>query len=284
MKKQLGLWLSSALVLSMWAGVAGLDAASAATSPKSVTTCLNNTTGAVRLLLKGLCSTTEKKIAWSRSTKVKVSGAMAICTNIKSGQSRILSKGICIKKTELKSVWVKVVVKSTSTMPTTLACATGGACTVGSVGPGGGLVIYVSEVVQAWGARIEIAPVSWHGTVEDPQMAWCDVLNADLPTKPEVGTGATNTALIVSKCSSGAAVATQAYRGGGKSDWFLPSREELRLMYLYAKATKKGGFAADYWSSSQDGASYAFLQNLGNGGEWLSLKRENRYVRPIRVF
>ena len=155
---------------------------------------------------------------------------------------------------------------------------------IGDVGPGRGLVFYVADSLNSWGRYLEVAPNTWQGGTEDPTMAWCNVINTLIPTKPDIGTGASNTAAMISQCSSGAAVSAYAYKGGGKSDWFLPSKEELNQMYLFSYKTKKGGFAAYYWSSSADGASYVFEQNLTNGDLLLAVKSRILYVRPIRAF
>ena len=40
------------------------------------------------------------------------------------------------------------------------SCASGGECTLGDVGPGGGRVIYVSAAPRWWGTYIEARPIS----------------------------------------------------------------------------------------------------------------------------
>lgn len=73
---------------------------------------------------------------------------------------------------------------------------------------------------------------------------------------------------------------------GGKTygDWYLPSREELALMYQYkatidASATANGGavFAsASYWSSTEDYNSFAWLQYFDSGSQNGSAKTRRR--------
>lgn len=280
----------TALFTSGFVGIAGLPNSHAATSTKTITTCTNIKTGVNRVLIKGTCNTkTEKKVSWKKTTTSTSPAALATCTNIKTGVNRVLTKGSCKKKTEKKMIWVKVITKpsnsaTSSTSASVKTCATGGTCAIGDVGPGGGLVFYVGDSPQSWGRYLEVAPNTWQGGTEDPTMAWCNVLNTLVTTKPDIGTGASNTAAMISQCSSGAAVSAYAYKGGGKSDWFLPSKEELNQMYLFSYKTKKGGFAAYYWSSSADGASYVFEQNLTNGDLLLAVKSRILYVRPIRAF
>jgi hypothetical protein len=88
-------------------------------------------------------------------------------------------------------------------------------------------------------------------------------------------------------CTYGAANAAAAYNGGGKSDWHLPSRDELNQLYL--QKTTVGGFEASaYWSSSEyDAAGFAFasLVRYFNTGNWYASNKVNStYVRPVRAF
>ena len=67
-------------------------------------------------------------------------------------------------------------------------------------------------------------------------------------------------------------------------DWYLPSKYELNLLYL--QKTAVGGFAsAYYWSSSENGSNYAWVQNFGSGGQGGNDKSgTTAYVRAIRAF
>jgi len=70
-------------------------------------------------------------------------------------------------------------------------------------------------------------------------------------TQTSVGTGKINTDLIIAKIgktTNYAAGIARAYRGGGYSDWFLPSLDELNE--LYKNQSVVGVFDVDaYWSS-----------------------------------
>ena len=74
------------------------------------------------------------------------------------------------------------------------------------------------------------------------------------------------------------------YRGGGLSDWFLPSKDELVAMYN--KKDTIGGFAdAVYWSSSEESnsANYVTYCNFTNG-TFYNIRGNSYRVRPIRAF
>jgi hypothetical protein len=72
-------------------------------------------------------------------------------------------------------------------------------------------------------------------------------------TGTAVGTGASNTKAIIAVQGvkyNYAALVCANYRGGGYSDWFLPSKDELYL--LYQQKNVVGGFIrGGYWSSSE---------------------------------
>ena len=115
-------------------------------------------------------------------------------------------------------------------------------------------------------------------------------------TGTDLGTGFANTNTIISVqgpvATSYAAGLARAYNGGAYTDWFLPSRDELELLYnnigAGASGTNKniGGFAINlYYSSSEFGAGGAYYVNFSNGeiGPGLS-KSTAIYVRAIRAF
>ena len=121
----------------------------------------------------------------------------------------------------------------------------------------------------------------------------------------EIGQGQANTKMITKENCKGAddslsaASIAKAYNGGGKTDWSLPSKNELNELCKYARNTgqavgaiircEKGsirsGFAADhYWSSSELLAGYAWVQNFFDGYQGGSNKNNAYYVRPVRAF
>ena len=81
---------------------------------------------------------------------------------------------------------------------------------------------------------------------------------------------------------------------GGKTygDWYLPSKEELNLMYqnratINATATANGGSAfasADYWSSTESNSIDAWFQFFATGGQFSSFKYVELSLRAVRAF
>ena len=66
------------------------------------------------------------------------------------------------------------------------------------------------------------------------------------------------------------------------SDWFLPSRHELDL--LYQQKTVIGSPTGGYWSSTESTDNQAWRQLFGDGTQVSSNKDSNNKVRAIRKF
>ena len=206
-----------------------------------------------------------------------------------------------------KAATEKAATEKAATEKAAAACAVSLSCKVGDKGPGGGIVFFDAGSQQSWGRYLEYAPDNWNGSLNDPSIPWCNITNIDFRstvTDPsikatlgyEIGQGKANTNLIKSKCSSGAAVLASGYRGGGKSDWYLPSRNELTELCNYSKkqiqsvdfsvcATGSlGKTAVWYWSSSEGGVSTAWIRNFFNSDEGNDQKSYGYGVRPTRSF
>ena len=160
---------------------------------------------------------------------------------------------------------------------------------LGGTGPGGGKVFYYSETGFTMTDNgqvchyLEAAPNDMPTTL---QWASSDYYSTDIAgTGTAIGAGRKNTALILATdANAPAAKACSNYQGGGRSDWFLPSKDELNL--LYENRASVGNTTANwYWSSSQDDHDHAWGQDFFNGYELDYFKDYSNYnVRAVRAF
>ncbi|MFA7019366.1 MAG: InlB B-repeat-containing protein, partial [Sphaerochaetaceae bacterium] len=175
---------------------------------------------------------------------------------------------------------------------------------IGVIGPSGGLIFYEKDSYSDGWRYLEAAPAGWSGGSEDPEYRFgfhrisTEGTNIKVGTETGLGSGKANTQALVAAMgssaysdSSGSTTTAQYaakvcadYQGGGHDDWFLPSKDELNLMYqnLYRKSL--GGFNnwSTYWSSSEDSANYAW--SLGHWGQGSSSRSNVNEVRPVRAF
>jgi hypothetical protein len=107
-------------------------------------------------------------------------------------------------------------------------------------------------------------------------------------TSTAFGTGQANTNLILAGCSTRpiAASVCDDLVLNGYSDWHLPSRDELQLMYSDLHVQGIGGFSSNwYWSSSQLNPNLAWAMYFGNGfvSNYAKYYVSGR-VRAVRAF
>ena len=185
-----------------------------------------------------------------------------------------------------------------------------GVYAVGDTGPGGGKIFYVASTPFVCGQTrattctyLEAAPSGWN-TGDDPQRTWAQSTpvsysSADVgssgsqetATATAIGWGYWNTRAIIlqgntNTATSAAALAdshTATVSGVLYDDWYLPSTDELNLLYI--QRTSVGGFVVGYyWSSSEINATSAWLQFFIDGYQGGGTKNTAYYVRPVRAF
>lgn len=149
---------------------------------------------------------------------------------------------------------------------------------IGDTGPAGGIVFYITE----GGLHgLEAAPVDQ--TNAEWGCSGTALVGAD---RTALGAGAPNTADIVSDCAdaSTAGKVADIYVLNGYDDWFLPSIDELNL--LYSQKDVVGGFASEfYWSSSEVSISSAWAKRMGGSGtQTNAFKGDTLRVRAVRAF
>ena len=117
-----------------------------------------------------------------------------------------------------------------------------------------------------------------------------------------IGKGLSNTNKIIATFNSTtttAASIARAYKGGGYTDWYLPSKHELNQVYLYK--VEIGAYKSpylQYWSSTEDGTILYFdnrgyiiarytsvwQQNFKNGEQYVQDIFFQNGVRAVRSF
>ena len=135
---------------------------------------------------------------------------------------------------------------------------------VGDTGPAGGLVFYINPNHETDGWRyLEAAPSDCPGNDNSDRIQWGNICwRTTCATTTAIGTGKANTQKIVNIQGKGsyAAKLCCGLTLNGFSDWFLPSKDELNLMYENLHLHLLGGFASDlYWSSSEYIEGYALF-------------------------
>lgn len=105
-----------------------------------------------------------------------------------------------------------------------------------------------------------------------------------------IAAGLTNTEAITIIQGIGvyAAMKCSDFVAGGYTDWYLPSKEELNILYQNQAAI--GGFETDpsalpyYWSSTELSDMEAWAQHFGGGYQTASIKYDTFRIRPVRLF
>ena len=173
------------------------------------------------------------------------------------------------------------------------------ACTVGELRPGGGYVFYCDpdKPTPENPKKLPDGKIGLEAALNDISnwKEWGNIYNEIGTTKPGIGAGETNTTNIIkgltelAKPYSIESADSAAFLCAQHKGWFLPSIEELTLMYKNLKAAKPsiGGFVDDvYWSYSEryNGVS-VWAKYFGEDGEPIDF---NKYVtwnvRCARVF
>lgn len=144
---------------------------------------------------------------------------------------------------------------------------------------GGGIIFYIDGTGQ-------------HGLISSFSDQFSGIIwyNGSFVTTGATSTidGSANTNLIINVQGLGmgtyAARICREYNGGGFTDWFLPAKDQLNI--LYSQKIVVGGFtsSANYWSSTEYDSDLAWLQYFLNGIQFFFNKSSWNNVRAIRAF
>jgi hypothetical protein len=314
MRKILALGIATALIFS--------TPAAFSVTPKVGGTCtkINQFYESKSIIL--VCAVAKGKKLWRIANsqekgtylgeKDRINAAAVAAKNAAAAAAKCAADKFCVEKEKLR------VDKAAIDVNLSEICAVGDTCKIGNTGPGGGIVFYDAGSQQSWGRYLEVAPNGWSGGKYDPNPDWCTPKNnqtnaiqgprwlENLGT--EIGTGLENTNYISTFCSEGAGPLAKSYSGGGKNDWFLPSKDELNELCKYVfvqptgdskvrckqrvnfQSTIREGFLKKFYFSSSivDPYIWAIAFDSGYGvalGEAPNVySREPSRVRPIRAF
>jgi len=171
------------------------------------------------------------------------------------------------------------------------------------IGPAGGYIFYDKgnyykadfPIVKAAPDPVPITPTysDWRyleaaPSDQSPGSEWgCDGISISGADGTAVGTGEQNTIDIEAGCTTpGTAADICANLSlGGYTDWFLPSKDELNLVYVNLKLYALGGFTDGYyWSSYESNIIGAWAQYFYNGNQDNYYKFRTYRVRAVRAF
>jgi uncharacterized repeat protein (TIGR02543 family) len=162
---------------------------------------------------------------------------------------------------------------------------------LGETGPGGGIIFYRSQAGfimtddNSTAYYLEVTPSDIPERYKWASSNFIDISG----TAKEIGTGRNNTRLINIQAGLNAPAAQVCfeYNYNGKSDWFLPSINELEQLYKNKYFfSNLDGF---YWSSTQDDddltCAWTFdFSFYGDGSTSRDEKTYPTFVRAVRAF
>jgi hypothetical protein len=146
---------------------------------------------------------------------------------------------------------------------------------LGGTGPAGGMVVQVTadgfNGLEASPADITSAKWGCFGQIITT-------------SSTSIGWGQANTTAIVNECAESpiAAKNADAYAVNGFSDWYLPSKDELNLIYLYKVPLGLNGY---YMTSSQTTSVNFWQQDMADGTQFKTFDKDSASkIRAMRTF
>ena len=155
--------------------------------------------------------------------------------------------------------------------------------TVGAQGPAGGYIFYDKGSYSNGWRYLEVYPTTVYGP-------WGCQGTSIAGTSAAVGTGETNTALILANCTTAgtAAQLCDNFSINGFNDWFLPSSGEMDLIHDVLFVNNIGNIPnAFHWTSTQyaaQGAMYGVLYDNDFGTSDIQAKNISLTAIPVRGF
>ncbi|MDD5150997.1 MAG: DUF1566 domain-containing protein [Flavobacterium sp.] len=123
-----------------------------------------------------------------------------------------------------------------------------------------------------------------HGLIVGPMYNYSLLWGCEGVTVGAVSnSGLTNTGNIIAVCADTSAAKTcYDLISNGYEDWYLPSKEEMQLIYPNKALLGYKDFA--YWTSSEDSSTQAWYIQMTNGNQGTTVKGATFPFRPVRSF
>jgi Leucine-rich repeat (LRR) protein len=151
---------------------------------------------------------------------------------------------------------------------------------IGAAGPAGGIVFYENPNHAEDGWRWMEA---WTADEPGPYYQWKTSNTSTLGTSTAIGSGYANTYAAMAGTDHPAVEVCRSTGNGGYADWFLPSKDELYLMYMARNSI--GVFETGmYWSSSESSEVGAWGFNFDEGIHGDIGKDSHWRIRAVRHF
>ncbi len=158
---------------------------------------------------------------------------------------------------------------------------------VGDTGPAGGLVFHDKGQYSDGWRYLELAPPE-----SEVSLQWGSPGTGLKVTSDGIGDGRVNTERITKAIGELqlrplAATYCDELTAGGFDDWFLPSLEELDLVFWNLAQKDLGSLQKEgygYWSSSEFDENFAWAQGFTEGVQGKIEKTELFLVRAVRAF
>lgn len=217
---------------------------------------------------------------------INLEGTSQIASDWNVDRKVIISGDEIIIQSAPKEIHLKKICQEVLTLP------------IGATGPAGGIVFYdkgsysngwryiesasIDISIAEWGCFGSIIPDTDFSDIGKGMISSAKILNfhdslVNYYTNPD----------ICSSTSNGTVAAKQAfeYTQNELNDWFLPSFEELNLMYQNLHSQGIANFSNEiYWSSTQFDANSVLTIDFSSGTTDQSLKNTSKKARAIRYF
>jgi hypothetical protein len=271
----------------------GVSEAGATVNATEIGTTLG-TVGATTAVVSGVISSTNARttsigVIYSTDSNFGTYSTSSTQSNVAAGTHAISLSGLTASTTYHAKAFITNKA-GTSYGPAVSFTTTTPPIEVGN-SYGGGLVFYIFQSGDPGYVAGET-----HGLIASSSdlSTYTDWKNnggfTDIATGTGIGTGLANTNAIISSHGSSATYAAgfaRAYNGGGYTDWYLPSRDELYKMHISIGqgANNIANMRSEtYWSSSQSDSYQAYYMFAQNGNITTIWKDWGKAVRAIRTF